>query len=67
MVEMLLALISTIAGCGVNPAFPTAPIGPFNFSHYPLCSQTNKLINLLIVQTFQPCSSRICNCLVNGW
>lgn len=63
----LWTLISTFASSGVNPAFPTAAIVPFNFSHYPLCSQTNKLINLLIVQTFQLHSSRIYDCLVNGW
>lgn len=63
----LWTVISTFAGSSVNPAFPTAAIVPFNFSHYLLCSQTNKLINLLIVQTFQLHSSWIYDCLVNGW
>lgn len=63
----LWTVISTFVGSSVNPAFPTAAIVPFNFSHYLLCSQTNKLINLLIVQTFQLHSSWIYDCLVNGW
>lgn len=63
----LWTVISTLAGSSVNPAFSTAAIIPFNFSHYLLCSQTNKLINLQIVQTFQLHSSWIYVCLVNGW
>lgn len=36
------------------------------FFHYPHGSQTNKLINLLIAQTFQPHLGRIYQRLVNG-